>query len=63
MTPEKILALIKVLYQMFLRDIIVKHVESTANPFDDLLLKMLDSVFGISGKVTPAYEEKINPES
>ena len=47
MTPEKILALLKVLYTMFLREIIAKYVAETSNPFDDLLLQILDNVFEV----------------
>ncbi len=61
MNAEKILALIKVLYQMFLRDIIAEHVASTSNPFDDLLLQMLDSVFGYNTNTDDEFVPKTRP--
>ena len=62
MKTNIIITFMGIMYNMILRDLLVKAIEDPNEEWDDLVLIICDRVFGYSSDTTPLYEPKINPE-
>ena len=49
MKAEAILTLARMAYRTILRDLLVKAIDDPEKEWDDLVLKMLDALFGFEG--------------
>ena len=54
MKDKMVLSVIGMIYRDFLREVVVKYVAETDNPWDDRLVVMLDALLGYRPTTPPA---------